>query len=289
MKQKLNMPKGYAVMWGVFTLAYAIWMSFFMNKIVLKSYATVAQRTIDGITHSDITGMIGREWLYPIWVVASCALMLMFIFYIKKYLYSDVGKVAKAFALVSLIFGFVFVTWYGFLENPFENTASMIGLEHPWAFRGWGIFATLSIFINTLLAYNKFNFNSKLGVIAGSVGCAALFITINVPSYGEELVLTSMRCMSHWTGALVFAFAAAAPVVIFLFNMAFKRKNKKFVFVFFVFCAILALMVVLLVTIGKDGIIEGIPVWTVYIVLLFVNFTPLLDEKKAEEKIAVTK
>ena len=48
-------------------------------------------------------------------------------------------------------------------------------------------------------------------------------------------------------------------------------------------------MVVLLVTIGKDGIIEGIPVWAVYIVLLFVNFTPLLDEKKAEEKIAVTK
>ena len=284
-----KMPKGYAIMWGVFTLAYAVWMTFFMNTIVLKSYATVAQRTIDGVTHADITGMIGREWLYPVWVIASCALMLMFIFYIKKYLYGDVGKAAKTFALISLVFGCVFVTWYGFLENPFENTASMIGLEHPWAFRGWGIIATLSIFINTLLAYSKFGYNNKLGIIAGSAGCAALFITINVPSYGEELVLNSMRCMAHWTGALVFAFAAAAPVVLFLFSMAFRRKNKKFIFVFFAFCAILALMVVLLVTIGKDGIIEGIPVWAVYIVLFFVNFTSIFDEKKLKEKELVTK
>ena len=279
-----KMPKGYAVMWAVFTAAYAIWMSFFMNRIVLVNYETFKERTIDSITHKDITGMIGQHWLYPVWVIVSSICMLLFVFYIKKYLYGKVGKGAKIFALAALVFGCAFITWYGFLKDPHAYTASMIGLDYPWEFRGWGVFSTLAVFINIMLMYNKFDYSNRLGVIAGSAGCAALFITINVPSFGEELVLTSMRCMAHWTVELVFAFAAAAPVVMFLFSMAFKRKNKKFIPVFFAFCAILALMLILLVAVGKDGLIENLPMWAVYLVLFLANYTPIFDEKKAETK-----
>ncbi|MCQ2485924.1 MAG: hypothetical protein MJ168_11415 [Clostridia bacterium] len=287
-----KMPKGYAIMWGIFTAAYAIWMTFFMNKIVLIKYATEGSRTVDEmvdgvlapVTHTDITGMIGREWLYPVWVVVSVICMALFAVYIKKYLYSPVGKGAKAFSLIALVFGCAFITWYGFLKDPTIYTASMIGLDFPWEFRGWGVFSTLAVFTNVMLMYNKFDYKNRLGVISGSVGCAALFITINVPSFGEELVLTSLRCMSHWVGALVFAFAAAAPVVMFLFSMAFKRKNKKFIVVFFAFSAILAAMLVLLVAIGKDGLIENLPMWAVYVVLFLINYTSIFDEKKAPEK-----
>lgn len=294
--EKEKMPKGYAVMWGIFTAAYAIWMSFFMNKIVLVNYASEGARTVDElvngvlapVTHADITGMMGKEWLYPVWVVVSVICMALFAVYIKKYLYGPVGKVGKAIALITLIFGCAFITWYGFLKDPKIYTASMIGLDFPWAFRGWGVFSTLAIFINVMLMYNKFDYKNRIGIISGSIGCAALFITINVPSFGEELVLTSLRCMSHWCGALIFAFAAAAPVVMFLFSMAFKRKNKKFIVVFFAFCAILAAMLVLLVTVGKDGIIENLPMWAVYLVLFLINFTSVLDEKKTPEKETVT-
>lgn len=291
-----KMPKGYAIMWGIFTAAYAIWMTFFMNKIVLVNYETKGARTVDelvngvltGVFHKDITGMMGHHWLYPIWVVVSCIFMALFIVYIKKYLYSIVGKVAKTISLIALIFGCAFITWYGFLKDPHLFTASMIGLDHPWEFRGWGIFSTMAVFMNIMYMYNKFNYNNRLGVIAGSIGCAALFMTINLPSFGEELVLTSARCMAHWTGALLFALCGAAPVVLFLFSMSFKRKNKKFILISVSFAALLAVMLILLITVGKDGLIENIPMWGVYAVLFVINYTPIFDEKTTSEKTAVT-
>lgn len=89
--------------------------------------------------------------------------------------------------------------------------------------------------------------------------------------------------MSHWTGALVFAFCCAAPIVMFLLHMA-KMKNKKFVALTVVFCAVLVAMLVLLATVGKDGIIESLPMWATYLLLFLVNFTSLFDIKNAEKK-----
>ena len=59
-------------MWIAIIAAYAVWMIAFMRKIVLVNYATVEERTVDGITHANISGMMGHEWLYPIWVAVSC-------------------------------------------------------------------------------------------------------------------------------------------------------------------------------------------------------------------------
>ena len=75
--------KAYAAMWIAIIAAYAVWMIAFMRKIVLVNYATVEERTVDGITHANISGMMGHEWLYPIWVAVSCICLAMFIVYIK--------------------------------------------------------------------------------------------------------------------------------------------------------------------------------------------------------------
>ena len=263
----MKISKGYSIMWLVFTAIYAVWMCFFMKA--------------DTYPAAD-TGIL-KPIYYPIWVAASCLIMLFYIFLLNKYLYGELGKGSKVFALVSLVFGCAFITWYGFFKNPFEFTASMIGLEYPWHFKMWGIFAPISIFVNTLYMYRKFNYSSKAGVISGSIGCAAMFVTINVPSAGEELILNSLRCMAHWTGALVFAFCCAAPVVIFLLNRC-RTKSVKFIVATVIFCGVLVAMLVLLATIGKDGFIESLPMWAVYILLFLVNFTSLFDVKNAEEK-----
>ena len=47
--QKEKMPKAYAIMWCIFTAAYAIWMVFFMKNLVLNNYESVETRTMDGI------------------------------------------------------------------------------------------------------------------------------------------------------------------------------------------------------------------------------------------------
>ena len=52
--------KAYAAMWIVIIAAYAVWMIAFMRKIVLVNYATVEERTVDGITHANISGMMGH-------------------------------------------------------------------------------------------------------------------------------------------------------------------------------------------------------------------------------------
>lgn len=286
------MPKGYLAMWIAISLAYLIWMVFFMKDIVLVNYATVAERTVDGVLHANISGMLGHEWLYPVWVVLSTVCLLMFIFYIKDILYApQLTKAIKAFCLVGIIFGCVYVTWYGFFgDQPFIEkvktiTASMIGLDFPWHFRGWGVFASMTIFTNTMFAYRRYNYNSKLGVILGSIGSAAIFVTINCPSMGEKMHLDSPRCMAHWAGALIFAFCCAAPMVILLFSKARKEKGA-FLAAFIIFCAILATMLVLLITVGKSAIIENIPMQAAYILLFLLNFTNIF-EKKAAEKEAV--
>ena len=286
------MPKGYLAMWIAISLAYLIWMVFFMKDIVLVNYATVAERTVDGVLHANISGMLGHEWLYPVWVVLSTGCLLMFIFYIKDILYApQLTKAIKAFCLVGIIFGCVYVTWYGFFgDQPFIEkvktiTASMIGLDFPWHFRGWGVFASMTIFTNTMFAYRRYNYNSKLGVILGSIGSAAIFVTINCPSMGEEMHLDSPRCMAHWAGALIFAFCCAAPMVILLFSKARKEKGA-FLAAFIIFCAILATMLVLLITVGKSAIIENIPMQAAYILLFLLNFTNIF-EKKAAAKVAV--
>lgn len=289
---KNRMPKGYLAMWIAISLAYLIWMVFFMKDIVLVNYATVAERTVDGVLHANISGMLGHEWLYPVWVVLSTVCLLMFIFYIKNILYApQLTKAIKAFCLVGIIFGCVYVTWYGFFgDQPFIEkvktiTASMIGLDFPWHFRGWGVFASMTIFTNTMFAYRRYNYNSKLGVILGSIGSAAIFVTINCPSMGEEMHLDSPRCMAHWAGALIFAFCCAAPMVILLFSKARKEKGA-FLAAFIIFCAILATMLVLLITVGKSAIIENIPMQAAYILLFLLNFTSIF-EKKAAAKEAV--
>lgn len=88
--------KAYAAMWIAIIAAYAVWMIAFMRKIVLVNYATVEERTVDGITHANISGMMGHEWLYPIWVAVSCICLAMFIVYIKVLLYGkEPGKALK--------------------------------------------------------------------------------------------------------------------------------------------------------------------------------------------------
>lgn len=287
---KNRMPKGYLAMWIAISLAYLIWMVFFMKDIVLVNYATVAERTVDGVLHANISGMLGHEWLYPVWVVLSTVCLLMFIFYIKDILYApQLTKAIKAFCLVGIIFGCVYVTWYGFFGNqPFIEkvktiTASMIGLDFPWHFRGWGVFASMTIFTNTMFAYRRYNYNSKLGVILGSIGSAAIFVTINCPSMGEEMHLDSPRCMAHWAGALIFAFCCAAPMVILLFSKARKEKGA-FLAAFIIFCAILATMLVLLITVGKSAIIENIPMQAAYILLFLLNFTNIFEKKTATKE-----
>jgi hypothetical protein len=299
--EKRQMPKGYAIMWIIITAIYGCWMTFIMKDVVLVNYETEAARSVTGDCYNgyiqpDITGMMGRHWLYPIWVIVSCITLLLFIVYIKKILYAEtLTKGISTICMILLIFGCVFVNWYGFFDvtivkdgavtqATFKDkltfiTASMTGLQYPWHFRGWGVFASASIFMNTMYTFRKYNYNSKLCVILGSLGSAAIYMTINCPSYGVEKDFTVWRCLGHWAGAVIFAGCCAAPLIIFLLSKTIKEKGR-YLGALIAFGLVLAALGVLTVAGYKSAVIENIPTTAAYILLFMLNFTHFFDKNK---------
>ena len=273
-------------------LAYGIWMAVFMRwdqfPYIIPTEADMLLPSADFIAKFD--GMLQQPLyenaaVYWIWVVLSTAILFSYAFFIKKILFAEkISKGITVFCMANLIAGFAFITWYGFLSFPeqFGNiltdvTASMLGLRYPWQFKIWGVLASLSIFTNTLYMYRKNNYQGKAGVIVTSLGCAAIYVTVNVPSAGLELVMTA-RCLSHWATALIFAFLGAAGVIIFLLHKS-MQKEKKYIFATVFFVAVLILMLILLVTVGKSAFIENLPMWVAYALLFIVNFTSFPDKK----------
>ena len=284
----------FTALWCVIAAVYGLWMSVFMGwdkyRYIIPTAADMKLPAEDFVAKFD--GMLyeplyANETVYWLWVAGSTALLFLYAVFIRKILFAEkLSKVTTVFCALNLIAGFAFITWYGFLSFPeqFGNiltdvTASMLGLRYPWYFRIWGVLASLSIFTNTLYMYRKNNYKGKAGVVVTSLGCAAIFVTINVPSAGLDLVMTA-RCLSHWATALIFAFLGAAGVIIFLLHK-FRQKDKKYMVATIVFCAVLILMLVLLVTVGKSAFIENLPMWVAYALLFIINFTSFFDKKKA--------
>ncbi len=296
-----KMMKAYSALWAVIAVAYGIWMSVFMSwnqyPYIIPTEADMLLPKEEFIAKFD--GMLYMP-LFPnalvfwIWVIASTALLFCYALFIRKILFAEkLTKATTVFCTVNLILGCAFVTWYGFLSYPeqFGNiltdvTASMLGLKYPWEFKMWGVLASLSVFTNTLYMYRKNNYQGKLGVIITSLGCASIYITVNLPSAGTEIIMTP-RCIGHWATALIFAFLAAAGVIIFLLHKC-RQKDRKYIIATVIFVAILLLMLALLVFVGKSAFIENLPMWVAYILLFVINFTSFFDKKEAKTKEAVT-
>lgn len=292
MTDNKKMMKVYTIILSVVAAVYGLWMAIFMSwdqygfvnpDPYMNLPANEFIDMFDGVLQAE---MYPSPFIYWLWVIGSTALLVLYAVFIKKILFAEkLGKGITAFCMINLIVGFVFITWYGFFDFPhqFGNiltdvTASMLGLRYPWHFKMWGVFASLSIFTNTLYMYRKNNYQGKAGVIVTSLGCASIFVTINVPSAGLDLVMTP-RCLGHWATALIFAFLGAAGVIIFLLHKC-KEKDKKYIAATIVFVAILALMLVLLVTVGKSAFIENLPMWVAYALLFIINFTTFFDKKE---------
>lgn len=290
---KAKTMKKYTAMWVIIAVIYGLWMSIFMkwDQFEWKSiegYENLPKdefvKMFDGMLQ---TPLYSSQTVFWFWVVLSTALLVLYAIFIKKILFAEkLTKATTIFCAVNLIVGFVFITYYGFLSYPsqFGNiltdvTASMLGLRYPWRFRMWGVLASLSIFTNTMYMYRKNDYYGKTGIIVTSLGCAAIYVTVNVPSAGLDLVAT-LRCIAHWSTALIFAFLGAAGIIIFLLHK-FKQKDKKYMIATIIFAAILVIMLVLLVVVGKSAFIENLPMWVAYILLFIINFTSFFDNKKS--------
>ncbi len=249
---------------------YAVWMLAFIRW---DTYATA-----NTLLTKD---MYANKAVYYIWVAVSVIIFLLYPVFVNKIYYADkLTKANKIFNIITLFSGLIFITVYGFLMDPIKYTASMMGLYFPWLFKLWCVLSGISVFTNVLYMYRKNEYRNDVGVILTSIGCAALYVTVNIPSAGEELIMT-LQCLAHWSTALIFALLGAAGVVIFLVSRC-RLKDKKYIALTVFFVAVLLLMLVLLVVVGKSAAIENIPMWAAYLVLFLVNFTNIFDKKEVK-------
>ncbi len=284
--KKNTMPIGYTVAWVIVAAAYLIWM-LCMKNTILGTFETEAARTVDGVLYPDITGMTGRHWLYPVWVAISTLSLLLYPLYTRLLLFSEkTGKALRTVCLVLLVFDFIFVTWYAVMGDRYDFTqklkyvtSSMIGLDFPWHFRMWGVFSSAAVFMNTLYAYRRTGFRSLTCYILLSIGAAGIYLTINLPSVGENADFSNPRCLFHWIGALFFAFLGSAPSGV-LFHHQMCRGLKYYRGAFLLFFGTVVVMTALLVTVGKSALIENLPFWVMYGLLFAVNFTNLMSNDR---------
>ena len=201
----------------------------------------------------------------------------------------------KWFCLAWLVFGCAYVTFFGFLyvKDPFTQglrsvnvlgflfeptmraTASVIGKTYFWGFKGWGLFQTISLAINTLYMYRRYGFTGKsarAGRICLIIATCCITACVLIPSTEEF----GLQLMAHWSGALLFGVFNAIAIGLCLLGLS--KQSRKFLATFIVFLAMLAAMIGLLIVFGKSGAIENIPMWGAYLILFAANFTGLYRE-----------
>ncbi len=186
------------------------------------------------------------------------------------------GKVlaSRDFCMVTWGIGLTYITLYGFLANPFINTASMIGLLHPVLFVFWGIISCVALASNINYMYQRFDVKSKAGYILMILGSLFIMTTVWIPSTKEM----GLQLIAHWGTALGFAVCYAVSIGIFLAKMKDKEpKCKTCLIAFVVLLAITVLvLVILIITLkenGKNGMLESVPLWAAYGILYIANYT----------------
>lgn len=181
---------------------------------------------------------------------------------------------SKALCVSLLLMALVFNVIFGCLRNPLgeDNTISWIGYDHPFGFIVWGTLTAAAFYVSISRIYRHYNYSGKLGTAALHIApfMAATFVFIN--DWGWEHVI-------HWIGAIGFiALNGAALLLFFLHNF---KKHVSYKITTFAVAAMLLAMLVILLTIGKSGLLELVPIWISMILLILINTTdiyPVVNE-----------
>uniref|UniRef100_UPI003FEF3B6E hypothetical protein n=1 Tax=Candidatus Fimivicinus sp. TaxID=3056640 RepID=UPI003FEF3B6E len=188
----------------------------------------------------------------------------------------DNRKLCMAILLIALVYNVIF----GCVRNPLgeENTISWIGYDHPFGFLAWGGLTAAAFFLNISYLYRRYHYAGKIGTVALYTAPMMAMTVIFINDWGWEHVL-------HWIGAIGFiALNGAALLLFFLHNF---KKHISYKITSFAVAGMLLAMLVILLTIGKSGLLELIPMWIAMVLLFLVNFTDLYPVMEQAPSAAV--
>lgn len=232
------------------------------------------------------TGMEHNLPLFLIWVFLSNGILITCSLALKTILLSDKkepGTFAKAVCLGMLLICIAYIFAYGEIPCSAETygytkTPSLIGLEHPWAFRGWCMLVSTTLFLNIMYLFKKYHYNNPFAVIAACLGASAIFLTMTIPTAGPNLAFITTRGVGNLLGALFMIALMAYSVASFLHQKkqtTCKRSDSM------VFWGFIITITVELISLGRTVTITTIPLFIALVFLFLLNFTPLF--KKDEQ------
>ena len=176
----------------------------------------------------------------------------------------DNRKLCMTVLLMALVYNVIF----GCVRNPLgaDNTISWIGFDHPFGFLVWGGLTAAAFFLNISYLYRRFHYAGKIGTVALYTAPMMAMTVIFINDWGWEHVL-------HWIGAIGFiALNGAALLLFFLHNF---KKHISYKLTSLMVAGMLLAMLIILLAVGKSGLLELIPMWAAMALLLLVNFTGL--------------
>lgn len=192
------------------------------------------------------------------------------------------GTPNRTLCMAILVMALIYNVIFGCVRNPLgeDNTISWIGYDHPFGFLLWGALTAAAFYLNILYVYRKYSYTGKIGTVALHVAPFMAFTVIFINDWGWEHVL-------HWIGAIGFiALNGTALLLFFLHNF---KKHISYQLTTFAVALMLLAMLIILLTIGKSGLLELVPIWLALILLFLINFTgiyPVVDPAAPANKKA---
>ncbi|MCL2195660.1 MAG: hypothetical protein FWB76_06895 [Oscillospiraceae bacterium] len=179
----------------------------------------------------------------------------------------------RVFCLGILVVGLSFLLGYTFILDPADFTISMIGLEHPWLFRLWGLTAAFVAVLNNCYMMRRYDFQSKFFPIAMVVGCIGIALTTNIPTTEDW----GLQLVAHWGTAIVFGVCMILPASLLLLRGALKQKSRLALIVLIALVPISLGMLTWLI-IDKGGIAQQVIIVAAMGALAALNFTNLFKD-----------
>lgn len=146
-----------------------------------------------------------------------------------------------------------------------KSALSTVGLDHPVLFTIWGVLTFIALAVNIIYAYSKTKFiKLSLLLIPSLIGMAlTLMCDFDYSQHAQYL--------AHCIGSLTFS--AVTGTTVFLLFLLDKRYIRAVV------CAVILITDTILLIIFKEtALIEVVPIFSGYILLLSYN----LEKEKIE-------
>jgi len=179
----------------------------------------------------------------------------------------------RAFCLTLLVVGMSFMIGYTFILDPAEHTISMIGLEHPWLFRLWGLVAAIVAVLNNRYMMRRYDFKSKLCTVGMVVGCVGIALSVNIPTTDDW----GLQLVAHWGTAIVFGVCMILPAGLLLLRGALKQKSRRALIVLVALVPVSLAMLTWLI-IDKGGIAQQVIMAFAIGALALLNYTKLFSD-----------